>query len=121
MRGNLGFRSLFSGGSVLLLALSAAGCIAVSREITRQGVTSPAVAPVTDRGQWEVEQEWQCERPVAFDLERERATFNGLSAVWMEEGWEMADFDLVTVPDRDGQPDRICLVGTFRRWVVYDG
>ena len=121
MRENKLFGAMLLGGFVLLLLSSTAGCIAVSREITRQGVTSPGAVPVTDRGHWEVEQEWQCKRPSMFDLDEERTTFNGVSAVWFEDGWELSDFDVVTVPDENGQPERICLVGTFRRWLESDG
>ena len=95
---------------LVLAVVFTSGCIAVSRQVSREPVTSGAGAGVIAGGQWEVEQEWQCSSPERFELERERELFNAASEIWFEDGWEMAGFDVVELDER------VCLVGTFRRW-----
>jgi hypothetical protein len=99
------------------LLLSTAGCISVSRQVHRDGVTSSAADAVTAGGRWEIEQEWECSPADRFYLGVERDSFDRASASRLERGWDLADFDLVTVPDSAGTPDQVCLVGTFRRWI----
>ena len=108
-------------GFLVVFGVVTAGCIAVSREITRETVTSPAGAAVTGGGHSEIEQEWVCREVPRFDLERERAAFDGSCADWLAEGWELADFDVVSLPGTGGEPSQTCLVGTFRRWVPAEG
>jgi hypothetical protein len=105
--------------SIPFLLVSMVGCIAVERNV-RRDMTSGAGEYVTARGQWQVEQEWQCRDAPVFALERERAGFDRASAAWLEDGWELAQFDVVSLPGGETRADRVCLVGTFRRWATTD-
>jgi hypothetical protein len=104
----------------LFLIVSMAGCIAVSRNVRQTGPTSGVGEVVTAGGQWEIDQAWQCQLPPRFELARERGEFVAASAGWLDEGWELVDFEVVSLPDGNGSPEQVCLVGTFRRWVVMD-
>jgi hypothetical protein len=113
-------RSLITTLSVLFLIVSITGCIAVSRSVRQSGPTSGVGEVVTAGGQWEIDQAWQCQFLPRFELDRERAEFDAASAAWLEDGWELADFEVVSLPDVEGRAEQVCLVGTFRRWAVMD-
>jgi hypothetical protein len=113
-------RSAIRAIPVLFLIVSMAGCIAVSRTVRQAGPTSGVGEVVTAGGQWEIDQAWQCKHLPHFELAQERAEFDAASAAWLEEGWELADFEVVSVPDGEGRSEQVCLVGTFRRWAVMD-
>jgi hypothetical protein len=115
-----GVRAVIRALSVLFLIVSMAGCIAVSRNVRQAGPTSGVGAVVPARGQWEIDQAWQCQHPPRFELARERSEFHAASAGWLEDGWELVDFEVISLPDGEGSPEQVCMVGTFRRWVVMD-
>lgn len=59
--------------------------------------------------------EWRCADSGLFDLEHERSLFDRAVESRLADGWELTQFDVVRVPDRDGSRERTCLVGTLRR------
>jgi hypothetical protein len=97
----------------------AVGCIAVSREVRRE-VPPGTAGAVSDGGQWEVEQEWQCRASREFELDRERREFDDAREGWLDLGWELTGISVVPVPASADAPDRICLVGSYRRRIGTD-
>jgi hypothetical protein len=97
-----------------LLAVGAlTGCIAVSRET----VPSRGGVPVSDRGHWDAEQVWQCRPAGEFSLAGERASFQSTVDGRLDDGWDLADFDVVSIPEASRDGEQVCLVATFRRWI----
>lgn len=107
-----------AAGLIATVALVAAGCIAVSREVRHLPPTSGADNDVTGGGRWEVDQAWQCRDAEALVLEDERADLRRTIAAWLDDGWELDEFDVVRLPGTSDRREELCLVGTFRRWVA---
>lgn len=103
----------------LWILIGCVGCIAVSREITRE-VPSGTATVVPDRGQWEFDQEWQCRASERFELEHERQDFDLARDAWFDLGWELTAVSVVPVPAAGDVSDKICLVGSYRRWIDAD-
>ena len=103
----------------LWILISFVGCIAVSREVRRE-VPSGAAMAVSERGQWEFDQEWQCRQSKQFELDAERRDFDDARESWVEHGWELTDVSVVPLPATGDAAEQICLVGSYRRWVASD-